>query len=162
MYTSIIHDKDRIPCRKWVHVVKEAINKLIEELRGIRLVQYIKMQNAVKGQCRKHGVSGESVVNSSPEKEHGVMDSPFPLDKVVTLSGLSPNWGPGTSSFCCVAITSSLINENKLFRQICFCYVDLVLSTNLFIPFKCWPSDLDEQMRRHNVNRAVLVVLTSL
>ena len=90
------------------------------------------------------------------------MDSPFPSDKVVVLFGPSPNWGPGTLLFCHVAITSSLINENKLFRQICFCYVDLVLSTNLFIPFKCQLSDLDEQMRRHSVNRAVLVVLTSL
>ena len=155
MYTRIIHNKDQVLSWKWVHVIKETINELIKEFSSERPVQHIKVEDTIKWQCRKHGIPAENIIFDLQDKD---MNSLFASDKVIPSSGTSPDWRPSIWPLCCGAIASRLINEDKLLRCVMLSYMDLEHSTDIFIPFQCWPSNLDEN--KTTFVDQVLLILT--
>ena len=55
--TGVIHYNNGVAAGEGVHVIKDAVNKLIEKISCVGPILDVKVEDAVKRQCRQNGVS---------------------------------------------------------------------------------------------------------
>ena len=55
--TGIINCNNGVAAREGVHVIKEAVNELIEKISCVGLILDVKVEDAIERQCLQNGVS---------------------------------------------------------------------------------------------------------